>query len=85
MEGQPEVLTYPISPEILPTEEIVDGRYALRFARNDEELNALLRLRFEVFNLEMNEGLEGSFETQLDRDDFDAVCHHLIVVNTQDG
>lgn len=85
IEGRREILAYPISPELLPVEEIVDGRYTLRFARTEEELDALLRLRFEVFNLEMDEGLKESFETQRDRDDFDAVCHHLIVVNTQAG
>jgi putative hemolysin len=37
------------------------------------------RLRFEVFNLELNEGLAESHFTGLDADPFDAVCDHLLV------
>ncbi|MDX1384770.1 MAG: GNAT family N-acyltransferase [Thermoanaerobaculia bacterium] len=55
------------------------GRYRVRFARTEEELDAILRLRFEVFNLEMGEGLEDSFETERDWDRFDSWCHHLLV------
>jgi putative hemolysin len=36
-------------------------------------------LRFEVFNIELEEGLQQSFETGLDVDQFDAVCDHLLV------
>ncbi len=36
-------------------------------------------MRFEVFNLELNEGLEESYATGLDEDPFDAVCDHLVV------
>jgi putative hemolysin len=36
-------------------------------------------LRFEVFNLELNEGLAESHFTGLDADAFDEVCDHLIV------
>jgi len=36
-------------------------------------------LRFEVFNLELNEGLVESHFTGLDVDLFDSVCEHLIV------
>jgi putative hemolysin len=32
-----------------------------------------------VFNLELNEGLESSFTTGEDRDEFDAVCEHIYV------
>jgi putative hemolysin len=36
-------------------------------------------LRFEVFNLELNEGLAESHFTGLDIDPFDTVCQHLVV------
>ena len=36
-------------------------------------------MRFEVFNLELNQGLESSYETGRDEDKFDATCHHLMV------
>ena len=55
------------------------GRYQVRFARTQEELDEILRLRFDVFNLELGEGLEASFETGRDEDTFDLACHHLLV------
>ncbi len=80
-----ESTTYPIRDELLPTGEIVDGRYQVRFARSEEELDELLKLRYEIFNLELGEGLESSRTTGRDRDEFDAVCHHLIVTERVSG
>jgi putative hemolysin len=54
-------------------------QYAARIARNLDEIRAAQALRFQVFNLELNEGLEQSFASGLDEDPFDAVCDHLIV------
>ncbi|HSE25667.1 MAG TPA: hypothetical protein VLB68_28640, partial [Pyrinomonadaceae bacterium] len=34
-----------------------DGRYEVRLAQTMQEVDAALKLRFEVFNLELNEGL----------------------------
>src|SRR5437660_8161750 len=53
--------------------------YATRLAQNPGEVRAAQALRFQVFNLELNEGLEQSYATGLDEDPFDAVCDHLIV------
>lgn len=53
--------------------------YATRLARSMDEVRAAQTLRFEVFNLELNEGLEESFVTGRDEDRFDSVCDHLIV------
>jgi putative hemolysin len=36
-----------------------------------------------VFNLELGEGLESSFATGQDRDEFDESCHHLIILDTR--
>jgi putative hemolysin len=55
------------------------ANYAVRLAQSPAELRAAQTLRFEVFNLEMNEGLEQSYATGFDADPFDAVCDHLIV------
>ena len=38
------------------------------------EIDAALRLRFEVFNLELREGLSASYERGYDRDAYDAWC-----------
>jgi len=59
------------------------SRYLVRFARNIEEVEAALKLRFEVFNLELGEGLDSSFLTGRDRDEFDAGCGHLIVIEKE--
>lgn len=53
--------------------------YRLRLACSADDLEAAQRLRFEVFNLELREGLAQSFENGLDSDRFDAVCSHLLV------
>jgi len=77
----PELANYPGSRSEIPPGEIVEGSYAVRFAANVGELDELLRLRFRVFNLELDEGLAQSFLTGRDLDPFDAQCHHLIVVH----
>ena len=79
------IRVYPVCPERLPERQIADGRYEVRFARTREELDQVLALRYEVFNLELGEGLESSHETGRDEDEFDAYCHHLMVVDRSDG
>ena len=54
-------------------------RYATRLARSADELRRAQQLRFEVFNLELGEGLAESYATGLDIDPFDEFCDHLIV------
>ena len=55
------------------------AHYTTRLARNADDLRAAQVLRFEVFNLELNEGLASSLATGRDEDPFDAVCDHLVV------
>lgn len=73
----------PVFKYAIPQKEIGDGRYVARFAKTKEEIFAALKLRFEVFNLELGEGLQASFLTGRDMDEFDEQCHHLIVVDTE--
>ncbi len=68
-----------------PRIEIASGKYVVTLAQNTEEIDAALKLRFEVFNLELGEGLDSSFRTGRDRDQFDANCHHLIVADQTNG
>ena len=84
-EEQPGLAAYPGHRESLPAEVLTSGDYALRYAASVGELDRLLRLRFEVFNLELQEGLEESFATGRDQDEFDAQCHHLIVEHRPSG
>lgn len=72
---------FPPFPELLPPLEIAEGNYLLRFARSEAELDAVLKLRFEVFNLELGEGLDSSYDTFRDQDEFDLRCHHLMVLD----
>lgn len=55
------------------------GRYRLRMARSIEDCEAACRLRFRVFNIELGEGLEISYQTGMDTDQFDPFCEHLLV------
>ena len=55
------------------------AHYTTRIAKTSDEIRAAQVLRFEVFNLELNEGLQESYATGLDEDPFDAFCDHLIV------
>jgi putative hemolysin len=61
------------------------GSYRVMLASTDQERAAIYRLRFQVFNLELNEGLEASYVTGEDRDEFDAVCEHLYVQHHATG
>src|SRR5262245_19177514 len=55
------------------------AQYEVRLSRRADEVRAAQMLRYEVFNLELNEGLASSYETGLDEDYFDPVCDHLLV------
>lgn len=55
------------------------SQYAVQLASSREEIRAAQELRFQVFNLELNEGLAQSYATGLDADPFDEVCDHLLV------
>lgn len=63
----------------------IQPAYSLSLAASAAEVRAAQALRFEVFNLELNEGLVHSYDTGLDADPFDEVCDHLIVEDTSSG
>jgi putative hemolysin len=79
------VKEYPCNPGALPPVDVEAGEYRVRFASTREDLDEVCRLRFEVYNLELNEGLESSFENHRDIDEFDAQCHHLMVIHRATG
>jgi len=76
---------YPGFPEFLPGDEVRAGRYTVRFARSVADLDQIQRLRFEVFNLELGEGLESAFQTGRDHDDLDPHFHHLLIATEPAG
>jgi len=55
------------------------AQYTVRLAQGVDEIRAAQELRFQVFNLELNEGLAQSYAIGRDADPFDAVCDHLLV------
>jgi len=59
------------------------NNFQIKIAETEEEILAALRLRFEVFNIEMNEGLASSWDTGLDQDKYDVHADHLIVIDKQ--
>lgn len=81
----PEALTFPASHHAAPTAKISTGRYEVRFAQTPDELDQILRLRYEVFNVELNEGLDGSASSGRDEDEFDRQFHHLLIAERQTG
>lgn len=78
-------IDYPPAPEALPDTEAESGAYTLEFAQTEQELDDILRLRFEVFNLELGEGLDESYITGRDEDDLDRVFHHLLIRSSKTG
>jgi putative hemolysin len=59
--------------------------FRVRMAHSVEDLTECQRLRYEVFNRELGEGLDTSRTIGLDRDRFDYICDHLMVHETQSG
>lgn len=59
--------------------------YLMRMASSSEDVALAQRLRYEVFNLELHEGLRSSEATGLDADEFDPVCDHLLVEERTGG
>jgi putative hemolysin len=65
----------------MPAFCIHEKNYTIKIAQTEEELDAALKLRFEVFNLELGEGLESSFLTLRDEDKFDRQFDHLLIID----
>jgi putative hemolysin len=83
---QPVVLEPPSPPQISsPQISIALGKYQIRLAESFAERDAACRLRFRVFNIELGEGLNSSYSTGVDRDEFDLFCDHLIVEDRSSG
>ena len=59
--------------------------FRVRMGQNVEDLTECQRLRYEVFNRELGEGLDTSSTIGLDRDKFDYICDHLMVHEARSG
>ena len=84
-------LPFEVQPAVdvrTPTKEelrLEAGSYVARLALTEKERNEAYRLRFMVFNLELNEGLQSAYLDGYDKDRFDDVCDHLIVEEQTTG
>lgn len=76
---------YPRYASGLPEHQSTDEEFELAYARTPRELEEIQRLRYEVFNLELNEGLDASHTTGRDADEFDPYCHHVYVRHRASG
>ena len=68
-----------------PAAVVTSGSYQTRLAVTAADLRAAQSLRFEVFNVELQEGLQESWSTRRDADRFDESCDHLLVEHTKTG
>lgn len=59
---------------------ISDDRYTVRLARTPKEAETALKLRFEVFNLELARVEAAADSPGLEFDAYDFKCRHLIVI-----
>jgi putative hemolysin len=78
-------MSQPASALSTPQHSPAAPAYLARLVASLADLRAAQALRFEVFNLELNEGLVESYDTGLDADPFDDICDHLIVEDTAGG
>lgn len=65
--------------------EISDGKYTVRLAKDLEEVESALALRYRVFNVEMGTGSILPEGPKLEFDSFDFNCKHLIVIEHATG
>jgi putative hemolysin len=59
--------------------------FEIKIATAAHEIEEAQRLRFQVFNIELNKGLKSSYERGLDIDEFDPFCDHLVVRDLKSG
>jgi putative hemolysin len=86
----PEVILLParaLTPQLPSKRDIrlESNGYVARLALTDVDRAAAFRLRFVVFNLELQEGLESAYLTGYDTDRYDEVCDHLLVESATTG
>ena len=65
--------------ELLSKEEWTATKYSVGIAQTPREIDELYKLRYDVFNTELGEGIKENEATGRDIDKFDANCEHLIV------
>ena len=62
-----------------------DSSYMVSVARGEKEVGEALRLRYEVFKRELQKGVSGIESEELETDQYDKQCIHLIVRHRESG
>jgi len=57
-------------------------KYVIGIADNDKEIDAAYKLRYDIFNVELGEGIKENELSKRDIDKFDANCDHVIINET---
>ena len=75
--------TLPVSKAVrkVLSSEITKDRYLVKLAQTRAEVESALRLRYEVFNVELSAAPNKKIALGLDFDQYDASCKHLIIVD----
>lgn len=75
----------PAAPPTTDESLLRSAPYSVALAQSFDDRHAAYQLRFRVFNLELNEGLQNAYATGEDVDEFDSFCDHLIVRDETTG
>lgn len=78
-------VTYAPRTNISEAELTRAGQFTARLANTAQHLDSVFQLRFKVFNLELNEGLDSAYSCGRDIDEFDSYCDHVMVENNETG
>lgn len=71
--------------DVLSLSKLRGTHYIAGFACSDRCVEEAQRLRYDVFNVELGEGLAGSALSGLDRDEFDDQMTHLVLLDVATG
>lgn len=71
--------------DVLLLPEVENGLYRVGFAASDRGVRRCQRIRFQVFNEELKEGLLASWSSGLDADVFDGQMDHLLLLRRSDN
>jgi putative hemolysin len=71
--------------ELLAKHALLITKYTIGIADTPQEIDEIYKLRFDIFNVELHEGIKENEATHRDVDKFDSNCDHLIVKDTNTG
>ena len=76
-----ELQSPPRDADILLISTLAQGKYRVGYAVSPGAIKQVLRLRYQVFNVELGEGLADGALSGLDQDPFDQQMTHLVLLS----